>query len=253
MIPILLLVSVATFILVDCTAGDPARVMLQGSTGNPSEESVQLLQQELGLDQPKIVQYFQWLGNVLRFNFGNSYVSSKPVIWELLNRVPVTLGIAILGIIIVLLISIPLGILAAIRKNTWLDHVIQIFSVFTVCVPAFWLGLGLLILFGIVLHSMNIIGGAVGIWIWVPALSIALGYTGQYIGLLRDNMIDVLEKENLALKKQEADVTISYDDLFARAKSLGMKFPTNCQVQTYTVEKSTAVRLYGEKNHKLGK
>lgn len=94
MIPILLLVSVATFILVDCTAGDPARVMLQGSTGNPSEESVQLLQQELGLDQPKIVQYFQWLGNVLRFNFGNSYVSSKPVIWELLNRVPVTLGIA---------------------------------------------------------------------------------------------------------------------------------------------------------------
>ena len=102
MIPILLLVSVATFILVDCTAGDPARVMLQGSTGNPSEESVQLLQQELGLDQPKIVQYFQWLGNVLRFNFGNSYVSSRPVIWELLNRVPVTLGIAILGIIIVL-------------------------------------------------------------------------------------------------------------------------------------------------------
>ena len=201
MIPILLLVSVATFILVDCTAGDPARVMLQGSTGNPSEESVQLLQQELGLDQPKIVQYFQWLGNVLRFNFGNSYVSSKPVIWELLNRVPVTLGIAILGIIIVLLISIPLGILAAIRKNTWLDHVIQIFSVFTVCVPAFWLGLGLLILFGIVLHSMNIIGGAVGIWIWVPALSIALGYTGQYIGLLRDNMIDVLEKPYIKAAK----------------------------------------------------
>ena len=62
MIPILLLVSVATFILVDCTAGDPARVMLQGSTGNPSEESVQLLQQELGLDQPKIVQYFQCSG-----------------------------------------------------------------------------------------------------------------------------------------------------------------------------------------------
>ena len=67
------------------------------------------------------------------------------------------------------------------------------------------------------------------------------------------SQIDVLEKENLALKKQEADVTISYDDLFARAKSLGMKIPTNCQVQTYTVEKSTAVRLYGEKNHKLGK
>ena len=67
------------------------------------------------------------------------------------------------------------------------------------------------------------------------------------------SQIDVLEKENLALKKQEADVTISYDDLFARAKSLGMKFPTNCQVQTYTVEKSTAVRVYGEKNHNLGK
>lgn len=67
------------------------------------------------------------------------------------------------------------------------------------------------------------------------------------------SQVDVLEKENLALKKQEADVTISYDDLFARAKALGMKFPTNCQVQTYTVEKSTAVRLYGEKNHKLGK
>lgn len=112
------------------------------------------------------------------------------------------LGIAILGIIIVLLISIPLGILAAIRKNTWLHHVIQIFSVFTVCVPAFWLGLGLLILFGIVLHSMKtIIGGAVGIWIWVPALSIALGYTGQYIGLLRDNMIDVLEKPYIKAAK----------------------------------------------------
>lgn len=67
------------------------------------------------------------------------------------------------------------------------------------------------------------------------------------------SQVDVLEKENLALKKQEADVTISYDDLFARAKALGMKFPTNYQVQTYTVEKSTAVRLYGKKNHKLGK
>lgn len=201
MIPILLLVSVATFILVDCTAGDPARVMLQGSTGNPSEESVQLLQQELGLDQPKVVQYFQWLGNALRFNFGNSYVSSRPVIWELLNRVPVTLGIAFLGIIIVLIISIPLGILAAIHKNTWLDRIIQIFSVFTVCIPAFWLGLGFLILFGVILHSMNIVGGAVGIWIWVPALSIALGYTGQYIGLLRDNMIDVLDKPYIKAAK----------------------------------------------------
>lgn len=201
MIPILLLVSVVTFILVDCTAGDPARVMLQGTAGNPSDKSVELLQQELGLNQPKVAQYFHWLGKVVRLDFGNSYVSSRPVLLELMYRVPITLGIAALAIFIVLLISIPLGIFSALKQNSWLDRVIQLFSVLTVSVPAFWLGLGLLILFGVVLHSMNIVGGAVGLWIWVPAFAIALGYTGQYIGLLRDNMIDVLEKPYIKAAK----------------------------------------------------
>ena len=193
-LPVLLLVSVATFVLVDCTAGDPALVMLRGTLGNPSQESLDLLREELGLNLPKPIQFFQWLGRILRLDFGTSYVSGNSVFGELMSRAPITFGIATIAILLVLLISVPLGVLSALKPNSWLDRVIQFFSFLSVSVPSFWLGLGLLVLLGVVLKWMNVAGGAAGGWLGVPAFAMALGYVSQYIGLLRDNMIDVLEK-----------------------------------------------------------
>lgn len=111
-----------------------------------------------GLDKPIIVQYFYWLGNVLRGNFGTSYTTGRPVIQEVLERLPATLLLMISSFIITFLITIPLGVISAVKKGTWVDNLITFFSFAGMATPSFWLGLMLMLLFAVQLDWLPAVG-----------------------------------------------------------------------------------------------
>ena len=127
-------------------------------TGRIDPKHVAAMRQELGLDQPLVVQFGQWLWGVLRLDFGNSLWTGQPVIEEVLIRLPLSLEVAILATIVSVLLAIPLGMLAAVRQDTWVDYAVRIFSIAGLAVPSFWLGM-LIIL--VLLNGFN----------WLPPMA----------------------------------------------------------------------------------
>ena len=125
-----------------------------------NREALQRIRGELGLDQPLIVQYGEWIWKALRFDFGNSYWTRQPVIEELGRRYPMTANLAFLSLILGTLIAIPIGVLSAVRQDTMVDYAARIFSIAGLSIPSFWLAI--LVILGLV-HYFN----------WLPPLDYA--------------------------------------------------------------------------------
>ncbi len=121
MIIVLFVLSTITFILMELTPGDPVDKVLHLDVANVSSEQIEATKERLGLNQSPVMQYFQWLGQIIQLNFGTSYQTGEPVTKALIFYTPTTLIIAVLTIVIVFLVAIPLGILAAKRYHTWID------------------------------------------------------------------------------------------------------------------------------------
>ncbi|NLK10518.1 MAG: ABC transporter permease, partial [Staphylococcus equorum] len=139
MIIVLFVLSTITFILMKLTPGDPVDKILHLDVANVSSEQIEATKQKLGLDQPVVIQYIQWLGQIVQLNFGTSYQTGEPVINELIYYTPPTAFIAILTIIIVFIVAVPLGIIAAKYYHTWIDTLIRTVTSFTVSIPSFFL------------------------------------------------------------------------------------------------------------------
>ena len=148
MIPTLLGVALVVFLLMHVVPGDIALLILgageQGGDVNLTE--LQRVRQKLGLDRPLHEQFFSWVWGIVRLDFGNSLWTGAPVIEELRIRFPLTLEIALFATLISTLIAIPLGTLAAIRQDTWVDYGVRVVSIGGLAIPNFWTGI-LLILF----------------------------------------------------------------------------------------------------------
>jgi peptide/nickel transport system permease protein len=136
-LPMLFAISVASFLLLHALPGDPAVVLL-GQEATP--ERVQELRDELGLNRPLPVQYFEFMGNILQGDFGRSYLSGRQVTDELLMRVPATIELTVAAMILASIVGISLGILAAIRPRTWVDFLCLGLALVGVSMPIFWLG-----------------------------------------------------------------------------------------------------------------
>lgn len=147
-IPVLLLTSVAIFGLLRAVPGDPA-LMLAGPDASP--EVVAAVRHEMGLDQPWPVQYVLWLDRVARGDLGKSYVSRLPVLDLVMLRLPATLELTVAGLFVALLISIPAGILAAVRQRSSLDVAISAFAAVGLGIPNFWVGILLILAFSLLL------------------------------------------------------------------------------------------------------
>ncbi len=184
LIPVLLGITLLVFTLLHLIPGDPALILL-GERATP--EQVLALQQQLGLNQPLPLQYWHFLMQLIRGDLGKSILSGVPVLQELQVRFPATVELALGAMAIALCLGIPSGILAAIRKNSWLDQGIMTGSLLGVSLPVYWLGLLLIYLFAVNLH-------------WLPAsgrISIDGGFhlqprTGFYL-------LDTLLQANLPL------------------------------------------------------
>ena len=154
-IPILLGVSLLVFLMLHSAGGDPAQTIL-GARADP--ESIAALRHELGLDRPLLVQYVAFLSGAVRGDFGRSYRSNTPVVTEIAARFPATIELAVAAMVIAVVTGVVFGTLAAVRRHSLLDYVSSTVVLLGVSIPTFWLGLILIIVFGLWLRWLPISG-----------------------------------------------------------------------------------------------
>jgi peptide/nickel transport system permease protein len=145
-VPVLLFASLVVFLMVYLVPGDPVLAVLGGEA---RPEQVEAMRKQMGLDRPLVVQYGRWLGRVAQGDLGVSFINSYPV-WSLIGlKLPATLALAAGALTVTLLISLPLGILAAVRQGSWVDRLAVGFTALGLSVPTFWLGVLLVLLFSL--------------------------------------------------------------------------------------------------------
>ena len=145
-IPVLIGISIFVFLIMHLTPGDPARLMLGESA--PADQ-LEALREELGLNDPLPVQYFNWLKKAVRLDFGRSLRSKKVVTAEIMERLPATAELAVLAVAISVIVGIPVGILSASKPNSLLDNVAMLGALAGVGMPAFWQGIMFILIFSV--------------------------------------------------------------------------------------------------------
>lgn len=156
LLPVLLGVSVIVFVMMALTPGDPVQIMI-GDQSITSEQEAEL-RRGLGLDRPMIERFFIFLGNAVQFDFGESFYHRRPVADVIAERLPATIELSLVALIVALATAIPLGVLAAIRKNSIFDRIATVGSLLGVSLPGFWFGILLLMLFAVHLHILPVSG-----------------------------------------------------------------------------------------------
>jgi peptide/nickel transport system permease protein len=158
MIPVLLGITVISFGVMKIAPGDPTS-LLTDLNPNMNEEAVKRIRAHYGLDQPWTVQYWKWLKNMVMLDFGRSFApDNRPVIDKILERIPITLLINVLTLLFSLTAAIPIGVMSAVRMDSWFDRGATVFVFLGFAVPSFWLALLLMILFGVKLEWLPISG-----------------------------------------------------------------------------------------------
>lgn len=156
LLPVLLGVSVIVFVMMALTPGDPVQIMIGDQSITPEQEAE--LRRGLGLDRPMIERFFIFLGNAVQFDFGESFYHRRPVADVIAERLPATIELSLVALIVALVTAIPLGVLAAIRKNSIFDRIATVGSLLGVSLPGFWFGILLLMLFAVHLHILPVSG-----------------------------------------------------------------------------------------------
>jgi len=156
---VILLVTIFVFIGMRMLPGDPIYMLFNpNQLQNYTQEQLDNIREEAGLNRPLITQYFDWLGGVFKGNLGNSILTKQPIMKELKIRVPITAYIGVLAFIISIIIGIPFGIISAIRRGTWLDTLVTTIANLGITVPIFWLGIMMIYLFAVKLHWLPVQG-----------------------------------------------------------------------------------------------
>lgn len=200
-IPVMLIVSIATFGFTSMATGDPAQIILSASGIKVTDEAIALKRAELGLDRPLYVQYTDWLNDIVHFNLGTSYVTGQPIIKALALRFFNSLKLAALGLLFLVMLALPLGILSAVYKGRWIDKFCKALSFISAAFPAFCIGLLLIYIFGVKLKVISVIETEHGWGIVLPAFTIAFAHLGVYLQLIYSGMDDVLNKDYIKAAK----------------------------------------------------
>jgi len=204
-IPTLIGISIITFVIVRLSPGDPIRFFVFGQRDITGED-IERLRHAYGLDKPIPLQYVDWLIAMVQLNFGQSFIYHQDAFQLLLGRVPATLQLAVVALALQLLIGVPLGVIAALKRGTWSDGVIRVFGVAGHAVPAFWLGLVLIIIFAVQLRwlpSQGMLTVGKDVWdlpdrlrhILLPAFVLSLTGIANYSRILRTETLDVLSQD----------------------------------------------------------
>ena len=196
LIPILLTITFLSYGMMRIAGSDVVEQKMENTSGTVSQEMIDNARAELGLDKPFVVQYFTWLGNLLRGDMGTSYVSNKPVFSTFVSKLPATLLLTAVSILLTVLISIPLGIWSAVKQNTATDYVIRTASFIGNSLPNFFVSLLLMYFFAIRLGWFPVISGGVSLQsVALPALTLAIAMSAKYLRQVRATVLDELSKD----------------------------------------------------------
>lgn len=192
-------ISFFTFSLTYLSPGDPAEIMLTECGHIPTPELLAQTRAELGLDKPFVEQYGSWCYSVLQGDMGKSY-SLKILVTEKIRQAFLpTLNLSLLALFFMLIISLPLGMLAAVKKDKWQDYIVRMFTFIGISIPSFWLGLIFLSIFGVMLKWVSVSGGKTDFKSMIlPALTIALAMSSKYTRQVRHIFLEELEKSYVA-------------------------------------------------------
>ena len=192
MIPVLWGVATLVFLLLHFIPGDPVDLMLGDSALGTDRET---LRDQLGLNDPLIVQYLRYFGDLLQGDWGTSLFSKKPVFEEIMERVPATMELMFGAMVVTILVAMPLGLIAAVNKGTWIDQGAMIFSLLGVSIPNFWLGPMLILLFSIHfdLLPVNERGGLEHLIL--PALTLGTSLASILARITRSSVVETLQAE----------------------------------------------------------
>ncbi|NLD53065.1 MAG: ABC transporter permease [Burkholderiaceae bacterium] len=204
MIPTLLGVALLVFIMLRVMAGDPVEVMLRGEGGaNVSQAMIEAERERLGLDKPIAVQFLRWIGGMATGDFGVSMWTGNPVSHEIASRLQLSLQVAIMATVFAVLISIPLGTLSALYKDSWIDQIIRVISIAGLAVPSFWLGMIIILLLLSIFHWHPPLTftpffedpkANISQLIW-PALAVGYRYSAVATRMMRSTLLEVLQED----------------------------------------------------------
>ncbi len=190
--PLLLGISLISFLLLNFAPGDAAEITLRRQNGGvtPPREAVEQMRRELGLDAPLPLRYARWLSRAVRGDLGDSYRSGDSIAAEMARRLPATLLLAAAGLTIALLAGIPLGVLAALRRGSWVDAVTRLLALLGAAVPSYLLALLLMLFFAVKLNWLPAIGYGSPKNLVLPALALSFAVTAQLMRLTRAAMLE---------------------------------------------------------------
>lgn len=205
-IPVLFGISIIAFFMVRLVPGDTVTAML-GT--NYNEAQAELLRQKYGLDKSVVIQYGLWILNVFKGDLGMSSFTNEPVMEIIIGRLPVTLELTIISIVFALIIAIPLGTIAALKRNTPVDYGASFFGMFGISIPNFWLGTLLILLFSLHLSwlpSSGFVPISEGLWMNIktmlmPGIALGTAVGAVTMRMTRSSMLEVLGEEYMKMAK----------------------------------------------------
>lgn len=237
--PILVVVSTLSFFLFQLIPGNPARTIL-GTMA--TQDQVDNLTAELGLNDPLPVQFLNWMGNAATGDFGSSFVSGQPVVTAILQAVPPTLSLAFLATLVSLLLGMGLGVLAALRRGL-IDRIVYTFCSFLNAVPNYWIAAILILLFGVYLGWLPVGGYASSddpsqwlVYLVLPVLAISLGGVARLTFQTRAAVVDVLSRDYVRTLRAAG---------ISRTKIIAKHVLRNSAIPVVTVTSLTFVFLLG--------
>ncbi len=198
MIPVILGISFILFTIMDLTPGDPARAMLGEYA---SQEDVNRLRDEMGLNDNFFLRYGRYVGHALTGDFGTSYRTSKPAVEEIIARFPATLKIAFLAVLIAVVIGVPVGIISAVKQYTFVDIASMVSALLFTSIPPFWLGLLMILLFSVQLRILPAVGSDTWKHFLMPAVAMAAAQMATLIRMTRSTMLEVIRQDYIRTAK----------------------------------------------------
>ena len=196
MIIVLIGISFLTFLLTYLSPGDPVRNMYTSAGIMPTEELIQKTRDEMGFNDTFLTQYFRWITNCLKGDFGKSYSLNKPVVTLLAARLWPTLKLTLMSMILMLIVAVPLGVLSAVYRNKPIDYLVRAITFFGVSIPNFWVGLLLILYFCVRLRLLPVVssGGTLKDLI-LPAVTLAIAMSAKYTRQVRTAVLEELSSD----------------------------------------------------------
>lgn len=200
-VPVVFGVVVIVFVLLRILPGDPVDIMATNMA--MSAEDMERLREQLGLNDSLPVQFVSYVGALLQGDFGRSFFSRRPVAEQLLQQMPATIALTCSAILVAIVIGFPLGLLAAVRRNTWVDRAAMLTALLGVSMPSFWTSILLIWLFGVTLRWLPIAGSDSLRHLILPSLALGLGTAAIIARLVRSSMLEVLGQDYITTARSK--------------------------------------------------